>query len=186
VQARWVEDEELTAEVLERLILGARRSLEIATADLKNALIPRKGGPTRDLVEELYRLASSGVEIRLLHSSVPSESFIDRMRETALHELRPGAKGRGSFTMRRCVRTHLKLVVSDGEQVYLGTANLTGAGLGAKSARRRNFEAGIVSADPEALRSARALFSAIWDGIFCPECGRRARWCPAPLEEPTF
>jgi len=182
---QWIENEELDAQVLRELLLGARDSVEIATANLKNPTLPRERGRARDLVEELYRLGSSGVTVKLLHSGVPSESFLTRMRETGLHDVTESGGVPGSFTMRRCVRCHLKMIVADSERIYLGTANLTGAGLGAKSPRRRNFEAGIVSAEPGLVRRGRSLFSTIWDGIFCDECGRR-KYCPVPLEEPDF
>ena len=32
--------------------------------------------------------------------------------------------------LRQCPRVHLKTIIVDGEQLYLGSANLTGAGLG--------------------------------------------------------
>jgi len=182
---KWAEDEELDAEVLRGLMLEATATLEMATADLKNPRLPRPEGRTRDLVEELHRLASSGVTVRLLHSGVPSESFLTRMRETRLHEVTESGGVPGSFTMRRCIRCHLKMIVVDGERMYLGTANLTGAGLGAKSPRRRNFEAGVVTSEAEFVRRGRSLFSAIWDGIFCDECDRK-KYCPVPLEEPGF
>ena len=185
---KWVEDEELTAAVLEDVFLPARRSREIATADLKNPVFPRPEGRARDLVDELGRLASSGVRVRLLHSGVPSASFLERLRETGIHGMRETgdlSAPPGSFTMRRCVRTHLKLIIADGERIYLGTANLTGAGLGSKSPKRRNFEAGIVTSEPDFVERGRALFSAVWDGVFCDECGRKA-YCPVPLEEPGF
>ncbi len=44
---------------------------------------------------------------------------------------------------RRCPRLHAKAVIIDCRAMYLGSANLTGAGLGAKADKRRNFEMGI-------------------------------------------
>ncbi len=191
MQCQWYEHEELNGAALRDVLLSARHTLEIATADLKNLIVPRekgKGGKARDIAEELWRMASSGVDIRLLHSGVPSESFIRSMRTLKLHDMRPADDPEappGSYTMRRCIRCHLKMIVRDGEAIYLGTANLTGAGLGSKSDRNRNFEAGIVTDDAEAVDRGRDLFNAIWDGIFCDECGR-TKYCPVPLEEPEF
>ena len=42
-----------------------------------------------------------------------------------------------------CPRVHFKMLVFDGEEVYIGSANLTGAGIGMKTDNKRNFEAGI-------------------------------------------
>jgi phosphatidylserine/phosphatidylglycerophosphate/cardiolipin synthase-like enzyme len=44
-----------------------------------------------------------------------------------------------------CPRVHLKSLIIDGRFAYVGSANLTGAGMGAKSDRRRNFESGIIT-----------------------------------------
>ncbi len=50
-------------------------------------------------------------------------------------------------------RVHFKAVVVDGTFAYSGSANLTGAGMGAKSENRRNFEVGfITSAQPLSIR----------------------------------
>ena len=47
--------------------------------------------------------------------------------------------------MRACPRVHLKMIAADGEKLYLGSANFTGAGPGEKSDGRRNVELGIVT-----------------------------------------
>ena len=44
-----------------------------------------------------------------------------------------------------CPRAHFKSVIVDGKIAYSGSANLTGAGLGAKGKDRRNFEGGILT-----------------------------------------
>lgn len=85
--------------------------------------------------------------------------------------------------MRRCPRTHFKAAVVDGQQVYLGSANLTGAGLGAKSGSRRNFEIGLLSDDPALVDAVADLFEAIWSGAMCRDCDR-TDYCPEPLESP--
>ena len=85
--------------------------------------------------------------------------------------------------MRRCPRIHAKAVIVDGRRMYLGSANLTGAGLGAKSPRRRNFEAGIWTDDLSQIDPVADMLEGIWSGRECPDCGRRD-YCPVPLEEP--
>jgi len=42
-----------------------------------------------------------------------------------------------------CPRVHFKLMIFDLETVYIGSANLTGAGMGLKGENKRNFEVGI-------------------------------------------
>src|SRR5438552_3618023 len=74
-----------------------------------------------------------GVEVRLLHAGVPSAA--------ALLELKEGLPK--NLWIRRCPRLHAKTVIVDARGMYLGSANLTGAGLGAKADGRRNFEWGV-------------------------------------------
>ena len=64
-------------------------------------------------------------------------------------------------------------MVFDMESVYIGSANLTGAGIGMKSPQKRNFEAGIYTNDPEIVESAINQFDSVWMGTHCEKCGRR-------------
>lgn len=65
---------------------------------------------------------------------------------------------------------------------YPGSANLTGAGLGARSDGRRNFEIGILTDDDYLLDAVQAQFDAIWSGRECGAC-RLRHLCPAPIEQ---
>ena len=47
---------------------------------------------------------------------------------------------------------------------YIGSANLTGAGMGMKSPTRRNFETGILTDDPHLVESAMEHFDSVWRG----------------------
>ena len=67
--------------------------------------------------------------------------------------------------------------------MYLGSANLTGAGLGAKSQRRRNFEAGIWTDELRLIDPVTDMLDSIWTGRQCESCGRKEH-CPVPLEGP--
>jgi phosphatidylserine/phosphatidylglycerophosphate/cardiolipin synthase-like enzyme len=83
--------------------------------------------------------------------------------------------------MRLCPRVHLKAVMVDGAFLYLGSANFTGAGLGAKGAGRRNFELGFVTDDALMLDEVQELFDRIWTGRECAACKLRSE-CPKPLD----
>jgi phosphatidylserine/phosphatidylglycerophosphate/cardiolipin synthase-like enzyme len=83
--------------------------------------------------------------------------------------------------MRRCPRVHLKLIAVDGRALYLGSANFTGAGLGARGEGRRNFEMGILTDDEAMLDAAQERFERIWSGRECGACKLRAI-CPRPLD----
>ena len=156
-------------------ILEARVSLDIATADFKAMLVPTDGRRAVSIVEVLRRLTQRGVEIRLLHSGVPSGP--------ALRELR--AQLPSGLTIRRCPRLHAKTVIVDCQRMYLGSANLTGAGLGAKGENRRNFEIGVWTRSGELIDAVMAQFNALWEGRRCTKCQRR-NICPVPLEEPKL
>ncbi|HPC94108.1 MAG TPA: phospholipase D-like domain-containing protein [Sedimentisphaerales bacterium] len=66
----------------------------------------------------------------------------------------------------------LRFVV-DGQFAYVGSANLTGAGLGAKSPHRRNLESGIVATDATIVRQVIEQFDRIWRGDHCAKCDRK-------------
>lgn len=73
-----------------------------------------------------------------------------------------------------CPRIHFKLLIFDLQSVYIGSANLTGAALGMKSERNRNFEAGIFSDDQKIVEHAITQFDEVWIGRYCKGCGRKA------------
>ncbi|MEZ4220134.1 MAG: phospholipase D family protein [Polyangiaceae bacterium] len=169
-------------DVYERVILGelpaARVSVWIATANLKDLRVPapvgtraRAQGRYVSIVETLADLAAAGVEVRILHAGLPSGPFRASF-----------AKARSPrLTLRQCPRVHLKLVIVDGWLLYLGSANFTGAGLGARGSKRRNFELGILSDDEHLLDRTQAEFDAIWRGASCAGCGLRSK-CDRPID----
>ncbi len=81
--------------------------------------------------------------------------------------------------MQQCPRVHCKLIIIDGTSAYTGSANLTGAGLGARSPGKRNFEAGIYSADPVLVREIENYFDELWIGMSCGKCRLKGN-CPSP------
>ena len=157
-------------------ILKAKVSVDISTADFKAMLVPSlRGRRAPSIIEHFRRLAESGVEIRIMHSGTPSAP--------ALQELRAALPG--NLTIRRCPRLHAKAVIIDCQRMYLGSANLTGAGLGAKSDGKRNFELGVWTTSAALIDSVLEQFNALWEGMQCTSCKRR-NVCPVPLEEPRL
>ncbi len=166
-------------------LVGAMRSasvsLWIGTANVKELRVEapvgtraRARGQYISLLDVLSELAKRGVELRILHAGVPSRAFrAELARQPSLL--------RGGLSMRRCPRVHLKVVVIDGRLLYLGSANLTGAGLGAKGDGRRNFELGVMTDDDGLLDAVQARFDKIWVGAECAGCRLRAL-CPQPLD----
>lgn len=167
-------------EVVMARLASAKRSVWIATANLKEVLVegPRRSVRSRDrfrsVLETFDDLAGRGVELRLLHAGTPSRAFRERF------DTLPRLVG-GGIEVRQCPRVHFKAVVVDGEFIYFGSANWTGAGLGAKGEGRRNFELGVVSRDDEVLDQVQAMYDAVWTGAQCRGCRLRAE-CPAPLD----
>lgn len=147
----------------------------ISTANLKELRVPgrasRRYMPVLDVFD---RLAADGVELRILHASPPSRAF------RSAFDARPRLFS-GGLRLRQCPRVHLKVVVIDGGLGYLGSANWTGAGLGAKGDHRRNFELGIVTDDDAMLDAIQARYDALWRGVQCRACRLRAE-CEAPLD----
>ena len=159
-------------------ILRATVSLDVMTADFKAMLVPAAGLGRREapsIVEVFRRLAAKGVEIRLLHAGTPSSA--------ALRELKRALPA--GLTIRRCPRLHAKAVVVDCRVMYLGSANLTGAGLGAKADGRRNFEMGLWTESQVLIDAVLDQFNALWEGRRCAGC-KRKDVCPVPLEEPEL
>ncbi len=161
---KFVADREIYEEVICEAVPKARRFLWLATSDLKDLHV-RKGREMVPFLELLSDLVRQKVEVRLLHAKEPGPIFrrdFDRYPNllTGLERM-------------LCPRVHLKCVVVDGTCAYLGSANLTGAGLGAKSSRRRNFESGIVTTDQGIVEKVMEHFDSIWRGDRCKDCGRK-------------
>ena len=155
----------------EKVVIGgvpkAERFVWIATADLKDMYVDCGRG-MEPFLALLARLIERGVAVRLLHAREPGEPFRrDFDRYPVLID---------GMERILCPRVHFKCVVVDGRSAYSGSANVTGAGLGAKSERRRNFESGIVTTDPGLIRQIMQQFDDIWMGAKCGDCGRK-RFC---------
>jgi phosphatidylserine/phosphatidylglycerophosphate/cardiolipin synthase-like enzyme len=168
-------------ELVMRVVGGARVSVWIATANVKELRVEapigsraRARGRYVSVLDLFTTLAARGVELRMLHAGLPSRAF---RAELARHRALAG----GGLAMRRCPRVHLKMIAVDGASLYLGSANWTGAGLGAKGEGRRNFEAGILTDDDVMLDQMQATFDGIWSGRACKGCRLRAL-CPAPID----
>ena len=173
-EAELVVDGEHFRRIVVEGICRAKVSVDIATADFKAMLVPTGGRRAESIVAVLRRLAVGGVEVRLLHAGVPSGP--------ALQELKRDLPA--NLIIRRCPRLHAKTVVIDARAMYLGSANLTGAGLGAKADGRRNFEWGVWTTAPGMIDGVLDQFNALWAGRQCDGC-KRKDVCPVPLEEPA-
>ena len=161
---RYIRDEEHYAEVLLRA-REAQKTLWIGTADLKDVFVMR-GKRARPFLGELADLIERGVSVRLIHAKEPGPNFRkDFDRYPVLVD---------GLDRVLCPRVHFKLLIFDLREAYLGSANLTGAGIGMKSDGKRNFEAGLWTNDPALVSAAIAQFDSVWMGAPCGTCRRNA------------
>lgn len=161
-------------------VLSARTSVWIGTANLKELYVESRPGLGRrrgrggyhSVVSDLVALAHRGVELRILHARAPSQAFVAELKRQ---------KPPPAMELRMCPRVHLKAVIIDGQYLYLGSANWTGAGLGAKGEGRRNFELGVWTEDEATLDRVQSVYDEIWRGRACQDCKLR-EVCPKPLD----
>ena len=170
-------------EVVQRVLGNAKTSVWISTANLKDVHVEapigtraRAAGRYVSITERFVELVRRGVELRILHGAPPSRRF--RASLARIKELKAPR-----FELRHCPRVHLKMIAVDGAYLYLGSANFTGAGLGAKGDGRRNFELGVATDDDVLLDATQARFDRIWSGKECGSCKLRGL-CPRPLDAP--
>jgi len=160
----FITDREIYEKVICDRIPKARRFLWLATADLKDLHVDKQGKMV-PFLEILSDLVSRRVEIRLLHAKEPGRAFrrdFDKYPNLV-----------GGMERILCPRVHLKSAIIDGEFAYTGSANLTGAGMGAKTAGRRNFEAGIIATDKRIVGKIMNQFDKVWRGEHCRQCKRK-------------
>ena len=150
---------------------NVQKLLWIGTSDIKDLYV-MEGQGTKPLLGVLSDLVARGIEVRLIHAKEPGPAFREDFDQYP--NLIEG--------MERvlCPRVHFKIIIFDLNTAYIGSANLTGAGLGLKGENTRNFEAGILTTDPDLVEKAIQQFDDVWMGSYCPSC-RRKDFCPDPI-----
>lgn len=160
---KYIQNEQHYTEIISR-VATVKRSLWIGTADIKDLYI-MKGRESAPFLSVLADLLKKGVDVRLIHAKEPGPMFREDFDHYPIL----------ATDLERvcCPRVHFKLMIFDTETTYIGSANLTGAGMGMKSENRRNFEAGVLTNDPEFVEAAINQFDKIWIGAYCKNCGRK-------------
>ena len=158
-------------EVLSR-VPSVKHILWIGTADIKDLYV-EVGKEKKPFLALIAQLIRRGVEVRLIHAKEPGPNFREDFDKYPV--LFDGLE------RALCPRVHFKMLVFDGKEVYVGSANLTGAGIGMKGKDKRNFEAGILTDDPEIVEQAMNQFDEVWRGKHCKACKRR-EFCPDPIK----
>lgn len=163
----YITDRDIYEQVICERIAKARKFVWIATSHLKDLHVD-KAGKRVPFLEILSDLVGKRVEIRLLHATEPGPAFREDFDKY------PNLiKGMERIL---CPRVHLKVVVVDGVFAYAGSANLTGAGMGAKSDHKRNFESGVITDEPRIIDKVMEQFDDIWRGTHCSPC-KRKKFC---------
>ena len=171
-ETQFISNEDHYEKVIERIIT-VKKVLWIGTADIKDLYV-RDGKSMKPLLKVLSDLTKAGVEIRLIHAKEPGPAFREDFDKY------PNLiKGMERVL---CPRVHFKIIVFDLKTAYIGSANLTGAGLGMKGENTRNFEAGILTSNKELVSSAIDQFDKVWMGAFCKGC-KRKEFCGDPINQ---
>ena len=160
---QYIADRDHYTEVLQRCA-AVRHDLWIGTADLKDLYVGKGGGKVEPFLAVLDRLLKRGVEVHLLHAKEPGDNF------RADFDRYPGLWA--GLHRRLCPRVHFKIMVFDCATAYIGSANLTGAGIGMKGEGNRNFEAGILTDEPRLVDAAADHFDSVFSGQHCRSCKR--------------
>lgn len=162
----------LSASANVKNFLSCKRTKSVwETTDIKDLYV-KDGRGTKPLLEVLSDLAKHGVEIRLIHTKEQGSAFRqDFDKYPALIE---------GMERILCPRVHFKIIVFDLKTAYVGSANLTGAGLGMKGENTRNFEAGVLSRNKDFVKNAVEQFDSVWMRAHCKGC-RRKEFCGDPI-----
>ena len=152
-------------------IQSVKHTLWIGTADIKDLYV-EVGDEKKPFLALIAQLIRRGVEVRLIHAKEPGSNFREDFdKYPVLYDRLERAL---------CPRVHFKMIVFDCKEVYVGSANLTGAGIGMKAETTRNFEAGILTDDPHIVEQAMNQFDEVWMGKHCKTCKRR-EYCGDPI-----
>jgi len=166
----FITNEQLYKQVIEP-VAKATTFVWIGTADIKDLHVHHKGS-VQSFLSVLDSLAKKKVAIRLLHAKEPGVNFRNSYDKYPLLWK--------NMERQLCPRVHFKHIIIDGKLAYSGSANLTGAGLGIKSADTRNFESGFVTTDPGIIKAIMDQFDDVWIGKYCRTC-KRKEFCNDPI-----
>ena len=170
-ETRFIVNENHYQEVIEQICV-AKKSVKIMTANFKRFRLKPTDNQGKDyndgtpFIKILMEKAVQGVSVQIICSN-PSPSFTEEWQEYYRQMDEPD-----HFEYMFCDRNHAKVVVIDDKVGYVGSANVTPAGLGQGIFTPGNFEAGILTKNQEVITSVKDFFSMIWDEKWCINCHR--------------
>ncbi len=130
-------------------------TLRIATANFKDFRVMKDEKHTIAISELLNKIGKYAM-IKIITSSKKSYA-IEHMEGLNIRHV-------------TCLRNHMKLIIIDNSFAYIGSANMTGAGLGIKSENSRNFEVGVITRDIRIITQLIEIFDSVFSGKYCKDC----------------
>ena len=165
---RFITNNSHYGEVVER-ICSAKSSIRIMTANFKRFRLKPTENQGKDyndgtpFIERLMEKAGKGITVQIICSR-PSKLFKEEY--DALYEkIKPK-----NLRMYFCERNHSKVVIVDDKVAYIGSANVTPAGLAQGVMSPGNFEIGILTENHQFISQLNTLFSKIMNGDYCYGC----------------
>lgn len=147
----YIADQAHYTEVLS-LVAKAEKSVWIGTADIKDVYI-KKGTNSIPFLECIADRLKKKVSVKLIHAKEPGKIFRDDFDRYPVLCTK--------LERRLCPRVHFKIIILDNKTAYIGSANLTGAGIGMKSPNKRNFETGILTDEAPLVNGAIKQFDSV-------------------------
>lgn len=150
----------------------AKSSIKIMTADFNLFRLKptkkqgNKYGDGTPFLDFLMKKANEGVCVQII-SAEKSGYFQDGVERAYCNT--PNK----CFYVWFCARNHAKVVIIDDKIAYIGSANMTRAGLGQPYASPGNFEVGVLTEDPVIVTALNERFSDITSYKFCDDCHRK-------------
>ena len=160
INTRLITNEEHYDEVVKR-ICEAKSSIRMMTANFKRFRLKptaKEGVNYTDgtpFIEYLMNKAANGVPVQII-CSTPSASFTEEWQECYRQMGKPEL-----FAYKTSDRNHAKVYIIDDKIAYIGSANVTKAGI--RQLNDANYEAGILTDDPELVSSILDFFSIVWE-----------------------
>ncbi len=154
----FVADREHYTKVFKKMT-EVKKSLKIATADLKNFNVYFEDEDTNEplrLCDFFLSLVERGVRIEVV--SMKPLGFFNYTKENC-----PQLLKNPLFELRLCENNHMKVFIFDDEYAYIGSANMTGAAIGKRANGKRNHEAGMLVWGPNIIQAPLQHFETVWN-----------------------